>query len=133
MPPGPGPAATPEASPAATPESSVDTSSPGPESPPATRHPRLSTDPDVRWDQRGKTIALTTYGSSTCPTLPKHLESDPRSGRLTLTAGHDGDGPCTMDLAPHTSIVRLPKPVDPGRPIELTLRQEGQPDRHYRL
>ncbi|MFS0703942.1 hypothetical protein AB6N23_05400 [Cellulomonas sp. 179-A 9B4 NHS] len=56
-------------------------------------------------------LLLVTWGSSTCPTLPDDVTWDAAAEvlRVTLTdATAYGDAACTADMAPTTSVVRLP-------------------------
>src|SRR5262245_21201090 len=91
--------------------------------------------PTVDWTTH-REVRLTTWGSSSCPWK---LDSVQARGTQRVILRLDGPAPdtiCTMDLAPHRSIVRLPTRIDRGaeqltfvvlaagmRPLMLTLDQ----------
>jgi hypothetical protein len=89
--------------------------------------------PSARWVHRGKTIALTLFGSSTCPPVPIRLQTEAASHRITVTISEDYEGACTADLAPYTSVVQLSEEMDPQLPIDLIIRQADQADVRVRL
>jgi hypothetical protein len=86
--------------------------------------------PSARWRQAGSTIAVTLWGSSSCPPVPVDIGVDVDAGGITLTASDDyvGLAACTDDLAPVTYVVRLPERVKPSRPVVLIVQEEGKED-----
>lgn len=70
-------------------------------------------------------LYVTTLGSSSCPTVAQGLDTtDP--GRFVVTlAKPEESGPCTADLAPHTSSVPVPEDAVGEGPVVLAL--EGNP------
>jgi hypothetical protein len=72
------------------------------------------------WTTSGE-LAITTWGSGSCPYLVESLEvAGPQ--QLHAVIEPIPDRPCTMDLGPMTSIVRLPAGVNPDQPIRLDVR-----------
>jgi hypothetical protein len=76
--------------------------------------------PGVRWVEDGTLLAVTTWGSSSHPVVPRTgWVSD---GELTLTLAAPGDrsgtpdlgGPMTADTAACTTLVEPPAGLDPG-------------------
>jgi Family of unknown function (DUF6174) len=72
--------------------------------------------PMVQWTPR-REVRLTTYGSSSCPWTPKAIEARGEQSVTVRLEGPKRDEICTMDIAPHHSIVKLPSRID---------RQAGQ-------
>lgn len=72
-------------------------------------------------------LAVTTYGSSSCPTVPVEMEVRERSiVELWLHPRMDGDG-CTEDISPTTSIVAFDvSALDSCDSVEVRLSQYGQ-------
>ena len=65
-----------------------------------------------------------TWGSSSCPDVPGDVLAWGTHQVVVRTVGHDffaGDTECTGDLAPTTSVVRLPDPVDGAGALEVTV------------
>jgi hypothetical protein len=72
------------------------------------------------WTTSGE-LAITTWGSGSCPYLVESLEVvGPQ--QLHAVIEPIPDRPCTMDLGPTTSVVRLPVGVNPDQPIRLDVR-----------
>src|SRR4051794_1593575 len=59
-------------------------------------------------DRTGARLYVTTLGSSSCPAVAAAVDA-PEPGRLEVALSKpDVSGPCTADLAPHTSSVPVP-------------------------
>jgi hypothetical protein len=82
-------------------------------------------EPYVQYLQDGGRLAITIWGSSTCPTIPTEL-------RVTAEAGEgnaveavlpetDDDRPCTMDFVPHTTVFSTPADVTTTEELEVTV------------
>jgi Family of unknown function (DUF6174) len=77
----------------------------------ASTRPWTQPRPSVSWTAQ-REIRLTTYGSSTCPLK---LDSVQARGSQSVVLRLDGPDPwtiCSMDLAPHHSIVDPPSKID---------------------
>lgn len=76
--------------------------------------------PTAVWLGDGKTIALTTFGSSTCPNAPVSV-SVVDATNLKIELKQQGGEVCTADIAPHT--YELPKPggLDATKPVAIDL------------
>lgn len=71
-------------------------------------------------------IYVTTWGSSSCPSLPSSVHADGAHTLLIKTAEHylhKADDACTSDLAATTSTVDLPSMVD--ETAALSIRIDG--------
>ena len=75
--------------------------------------------PSVAWTHEGRTVAVTTWGSSTCPVPVGSLVADGTDG-LVVTLGSADPGPCTMDYVPSTTVVDLPEDVA-DRPVAVSI------------
>jgi hypothetical protein len=81
-------------------------------------------EPVVQYLNDGGRLAITIWGSSTCPVVPSDL-------RVTAEAGEGNaveaelpelpDGPCTMDFTPHTTVFSTPADVTTTEPLEVTI------------
>ena len=82
-------------------------------------------EPFVQYLQDGGRLAITIWGSSTCPVIPTQL-------RVTAEAGEgnaveavlpqvDDDRPCTMDFVPHTTVFSTPADVTTTEELEVTI------------
>lgn len=81
-------------------------------------------EPVVQYLNDGGRLAITIWGSSTCPIVPSDL-------RVTAEAGEGNaveaelpelpDGPCTMDYTPHTTVFSTPADVTTTEPLEVTI------------
>lgn len=72
-------------------------------------------------------LLVVTLGSSSCPVVPTDVawDADAAVLHVELSDGDQYDGPCTTDLVPTTSVVRLPDDA-PDAP-DLTVEVEGRP------
>jgi Family of unknown function (DUF6174) len=67
--------------------------------------------PTIGWTKQ-RELRLTTYGSSSCPWVPAAVDARGSQSVTIRLKGPDRDEICTMDLAPHHSIVKLPSRID---------------------
>ena len=77
----------------------------------------------VTWARRGARIYVTTYGSGSCPKLPRDVQAEGRHRVVITTAvepGRDATA-CTYDLAATTSTVALPTEVDSHGPLDVDI------------
>ncbi|MCZ2824999.1 MULTISPECIES: hypothetical protein [unclassified Modestobacter] len=82
---------------------------------PGDHHPGFG----VRWVEGGALLAVTTWGSSSHPTVPRTARV--QDGELTLTIGRRETAPLppgsvdvmTADLASHTTLIEPPAGLDP--------------------
>lgn len=86
----------------------------------------------AQWGERGKTVLLTTYGSSSCPTVPTAIKADEQKGLITVTVSDDWDGACTADDSPYTTEIRVPEEMDLSRAVHLIV-VDGEKDRRFTL
>lgn len=78
--------------------------------------------PCVRW-AGADAIYVVTWGSGSCPRIPRSVSAD-RPGLVVIrTFELGGDGACTADLGPTTSVVRLPSLVDSS--LAVAVRVDG--------
>jgi hypothetical protein len=77
----------------------------------------------LSWLHQGGQIALTTWGSSTCPVVGSHIDVVSPSGEgntVAITVDPIGDDQiCTMDYVPHTSVFWTPQEVITGEPLTV--------------
>lgn len=90
-------------------------------------------EPAAAWVRRWNRIAITVFGSSSCPPVPTHVRVDVAQALITVTISDNYKGPCTADLAPYTSVIELHKEMDPGHAIGLLIQERGHPDVRLRL
>ena len=94
--------------------------------------------PSVDWTAHGD-VRLTTWGSSSCPWKLDSVRARGTQSVILRLDGPDAGTICTMDLAPHRSIVKLPSRIDRNaeqltfvvlaagkQPLVLTLDQNRQ-------
>lgn len=69
----------------------------------------------------GDLVAITTWGSSSCPAVPVSWTVE--GGALTVTTGplRPGAEVCTEDLRPFTVVLEVPRGIDPDRDLALTV------------
>lgn len=76
--------------------------------------------PGAGWTAQDGLLYVVTYGSSTCPILGESPAT--YSGTtLEVTLTSPSSGPCTMDLAPTTTVVAVPDAVDESAPVRVDL------------
>lgn len=84
----------------------------------------------VRWAEDGTLLAVTTWGSSSHPTVPHTAHV--HDGELTLTIGRRETTPLapglvevmTADLAAHTTLIDPPPGLDPHTPTRVHVGEE---------
>ncbi len=92
---------------------------------PATLHGDASPIAIIEHDHR---LALTLWGSGSCPRLPVSLHVLNRHS-LEITVGKTTSGVCTADLGPTTSVIKLdPAEVDIAAEILITLHESWDPN-----
>jgi hypothetical protein len=82
--------------------------------------PRVS----AAWVEAG-TIAITTWGSSSCPTRPVKIERVSESDVEVRVQRTDGTDDCSADAAPTTNQVDLPSGVSTAVPLDVVVH-DGQ-------
>jgi hypothetical protein len=85
-------------------------------------------EPAATWVRRWNTIAITVFGSSSCPPVPTRVQADAHQGLITVTISENYKGPCTADLAPYTSVIELHQEMNARHRTELLIRQAGRSD-----
>jgi hypothetical protein len=65
--------------------------------------------------------------------VPVDIQMDAHESRITVTTRQDYEGVCTSDLAPYTSVVRLPEQVDSSQHLVLVIQERGKRDVRLRL
>ncbi len=79
-------------------------------------------------------MVVTTWGSGSCPTVPVAIDVDSTPDAvITLVLSDDYEGVCTADLGPYASVVRLPEPFTVRDPVELIVKNAGEPTVRIRL
>jgi hypothetical protein len=83
----------------------------------------------VAWAD-GRRLAVTTSGSSSCPTGP----ADPvvvgdQELRVPIVSLFPDRDPCTADMAMTTTEVELPDGISPDEPLTVHLRYEGDDEK----
>ncbi|MFF1529593.1 hypothetical protein [Cellulomonas sp. NPDC058312] len=71
-------------------------------------------------------LHVVTFGSSTCPAVPDDTAESTGPAAVTVTFPEPGDGPCTADLVPTTTVVALPAGTDPTSDLVVTIGTNGQ-------
>jgi hypothetical protein len=71
-------------------------------------------------------LHVVTFGSSTCPAVPDDTAEAAGPTAVTVTFPAPGDGPCTADLVPTTTVVALPDGTDPTSDLVVTIGTNGQ-------
>lgn len=76
---------------------------------------------DAVWGAAGQ-MKVSTWGSSGCPDLPTRLDV-PASNvlRVTVKSYNPSGGPCLTDLAPTTSILRVPAAIDAAQGVTVSV------------
>lgn len=75
--------------------------------------------PAAAWVVRDRTIAVTTWGSGTCPAIPQSVEVV--STDAIVVNFDNSQGGCTFDLSAYTHEFALPKVVT-DRPLRISFR-----------
>lgn len=78
--------------------------------------------PQAAWVQDGGRLAITLWGSSTCPVVGTdiHVVKPAFEGNtVKVDLAPPSDGICTMDLAPHTTVFWTPVKVTTTEPLTI--------------
>lgn len=70
-------------------------------------------------------IYVVTFGSSTCPSVADTPATSTGANAVEITFPEPGDGACTADYVPATTVVALPDDVDPGEDLTVTVGTWG--------
>ncbi len=81
------------------------------------------------WNAAGQ-VAVVSFGSSSCPKLPVHLETSAGNAlTITLSSGAAlAGGACTADYAATTTLIWVPDTVDQTQTMKITIIDGA--DRH---
>lgn len=71
-------------------------------------------------------LYVVTFGSSTCPAVPDPTATAAGDGAVSVTFPEPGDGACTMDYVPATSVVALPDGIAPDADLAVSIGDWGQ-------
>lgn len=71
-------------------------------------------------------IYVVTFGSSTCPMVADPTATVTGSDTVEVTFPEPGEGACTNDYVPATSVVALPDDVDPEADLTVTVGVWGE-------
>lgn len=74
------------------------------------------------WLERGRTFAIVTMGSSSCPPVAKSVTANSHQG-VTVVFSQSPNDPCTADMAPTTHEFDLPDDVS-GYPVTVEIVYE---------
>ncbi|MEW1963399.1 hypothetical protein AB0269_13160 [Microbacterium sp. NPDC077644] len=85
----------------------------------------FSEDPATTWIERGKTFAIVTLGSGSCPRIATALTQF-SPDRIAVTFGASPNDPCTADIAPTTHEFELPDEITHG-PVTIEISYEDWP------
>ncbi len=92
---------------------------------PATLHGNESSIAIIEHDHR---LALTLWGSGSCPRLPVSLHALNRHS-IEITVDKKTSGVCTADLGPTTSVIKLdPEEIDTASEVAITLHDSWDPN-----
>ena len=81
-------------------------------------------EPYVQYLEDGGRLAITIWGSSTCPIVLTDLRVTAEAGEgnaVEAVLPEPEDGPCTMDFVPHTTVFSTPADVTTTEPLEVTI------------
>jgi hypothetical protein len=71
-------------------------------------------------------LYVVTFGSSTCPAVADPTATAAGDGAVAVTFPEPGDGACTMDYVPATSVVALPDGVVPDADLAVSIGDWGE-------
>lgn len=75
----------------------------------------------------GGRIAVTIWGSSTCPVVPTEirvLETAEEGNAVEFVLPEPDDGPCTADFVPHTTEFFTPDDVTTTQPLRVVVGEQ---------
>lgn len=78
--------------------------------------------PVASWQQYGQKIAITLFGSSTCPLVGSTINVVKKAedgNVVSIDVAPLPDRPCTMDLVPHTTEFWTPENITTTQPLEI--------------
>ncbi|WP_430647797.1 hypothetical protein [Agromyces sp. GXS1127] len=81
-------------------------------------------EPYVQYLDDGGRLAITIWGSSTCPVVPTRIEVLAEAGEgnaVEAILPEPETGPCTMDFVPHTTVFWTPVFTTTTEPLEVTI------------
>jgi hypothetical protein len=81
-------------------------------------------EPVVQYLNDGGRLAITIWGSSTCPVVPSELRVTAEAGEgnaVEAVLPEQPNRPCTMDFTPHTTVFSTPADVTTTEPLEVTI------------
>ena len=81
-------------------------------------------EPFVQYLNDGGRLAVTIWGSSTCPVVGTDLRVTAAAGEgnaVEVVLPEPEDGPCTMDFVPHTTVFSTPSDVTTTEPLEVAI------------
>ena len=81
--------------------------------------------PTVVWWDDEASLAVITYGSSSCPPTVTSIEVA-ADGTVDIELDPATEGPCTLDIAPTTHVIALPDEAT-ARPLTVRLNYTGEP------
>lgn len=79
------------------------------------------TDPTVAWVNDGDFLAITTWGSSTCPTVPVSWLTTNRTLSVETAELRADEGSCTTTRTPFTTIFEVPMGIDATLDLPVTI------------
>ncbi|MGR0221199.1 hypothetical protein [Agromyces sp. ZXT2-6] len=84
-------------------------------------------EPVVQYLNDGGRLAITIWGSSTCPVVPSELRVTAEAGEgnaVEAVLPEPPNRPCTMDFTPHTTVFSTPADVTTTEPLEVTIGEQ---------
>lgn len=79
-------------------------------------------EPTAVWLAQGAQLGVTVWGSSTCPPVGTRIsvvEPQFEGNTVAISLKDYGDGACTMDLVPHTTVFWTPMNVTTTEPLTV--------------
>lgn len=70
-------------------------------------------------------LYVVTFGSSTCPSVADPTATSTGAGAVEVTFPEPGDGACTQDYVPATTVVALPDDVDGAADLTVAVGTWG--------
>ena len=71
----------------------------------------------IAWVDDGAHLAVTTFGSSTAPTLPTTIEVNGQRVTLTLELRNPDGAPMSADISPYVTVIEVPSGLDRLAPV----------------
>lgn len=84
-------------------------------------------EPQAAWLDYGQKIAITLFGSSTCPPIGNKitvLEEAFEGNAVGIELEPLPDRPCTMDYVPHTTVFWTPEDVTTTEPLLIAVQDQ---------